>query len=59
MLKRSQAFGRPVGRSNVGHLVFNDDTGVTLLESNKVIAFDEPFDFGSEICAALTGSSQP
>jgi hypothetical protein len=43
---------------DVGHLVFNDDTGATLLESNKVISFEEPFDFGAEICAALTGSSR-
>jgi hypothetical protein len=44
---------------DVGHLVFNDDTGATLLEANQVIAFDEPCDFGAEICAALTGASQP
>jgi hypothetical protein len=42
---------------DVGHLVFNDDTGATLLDSNKVIGFDEPFDFAAEICTALTGSA--
>jgi hypothetical protein len=44
---------------DVGHLVFNDDTGATLLASDKVLGFDVPFDFGAEICAALTGSPRP
>jgi hypothetical protein len=39
-----------------GHLVFNDDTGATLLASDKVIPFDVPFDYGSAICDALTSA---
>ena len=39
---------------DVGHLVFADDTGETLRASNKVVPFDEPFDFGAEVCAILT-----
>jgi hypothetical protein len=41
---------------DVGHLVFNDDTGETLLKSDKVVGFDEEFDFGSAVCAALAGA---
>jgi hypothetical protein len=42
---------------DVGHLVFNDDTGETLLKSNKVRGLNESFDFGAEVCAALTSQS--
>ena len=45
--------GSGVAVYDVGHYVFNDDTGATLSQSNKVLAFDEPFDFGAAICAAL------
>jgi hypothetical protein len=38
---------------DVGHLVFVDDTGETLLASNKAVGFDEPFDFGAAVCAIL------
>lgn len=42
---------------DVGHLVFNDDTHQTLLSSNKVVPLDdETFDFGAEVCAALTNT---
>jgi len=39
---------------DVGHLVFDDETGETLMKSNKVVGLDEEFDFGAEVCAALT-----
>ena len=39
---------------DVGHLVFREGTGETLVASSKVVGFDEPFDFGAEICALLT-----
>lgn len=45
--------GKGVVVFDVGHYVFNDDTGATLFESNKVLAFDEPYDFGAAVCAAL------
>lgn len=38
---------------DVGHYVFNDDTEATLFQSHKILAFDEPYDFGAAICAAL------
>ncbi len=38
---------------DVGHLVFNDDTGATLLESDKIISFEEPSDWDGDVCAAL------
>jgi hypothetical protein len=47
--------GIGVAAYDVGHLVFNDETGQTLLRSNKVVGFDDSFDFGAEVCAALTG----
>jgi hypothetical protein len=39
---------------DVGHLVFREETGETLLDSAKVVGLDEPFDFGAEVCALLT-----
>jgi len=39
---------------DVGHLVFREATGETLVASSKVIGLDEPFDFGAAICALLT-----
>ena len=39
---------------DVGHLVFVDDTGQTVRASDKVVGFDEPFDFGAAVCAILT-----
>jgi hypothetical protein len=38
---------------DVGHYVFDDDTQETLFASPKVIPFEEDFDFGAAICAAL------
>jgi len=40
---------------DVGHYVFNDVTDATIWATPKVITFEEPFDFGATICAALDG----
>jgi hypothetical protein len=42
----------------VGHPVFNDDTGATLLDSSRSIAFDEPYDWYGDVCTVWrVGSS--
>jgi hypothetical protein len=38
---------------DVGRYVFNDDTGESLFASPRVIPFEQDFDFGAAICAAL------
>jgi len=40
---------------DIGHLVFSDQTGVTIRGSAKVVGFDDPEapDFSAAVCAAL------
>jgi hypothetical protein len=45
--------GAGVAIHDEGHLVFNDDTGATILESDKTISFEDPYDWDGDVCAAL------